>query len=70
MSEKAFFPKFRTTGDRKNPKVFLLCSMCGRDIKEIKPNESVQIDRLHFCEEHEPKAGTVIPNDSTGGGNA
>lgn len=44
-------PKFRTEGkDRKTAKVFLQCSNCDADIREIKPNEEIQVTRGYYCE--------------------
>lgn len=45
-------PKLRVEGtSRKNARVFLQCSECDCDIREIKPHESVSVTRAYLCKD-------------------
>ena len=54
-------PRFRVTGKgTKNPKVIIQCSKCEVDIRELKPTQSVRVDRAHFCKDCDP--GVIVMN--------
>lgn len=53
-------PRFRTYGPKGREKVVLQCSACQVDIRELKPQESIQVDRGHYCKKCD--TGTVIFN--------
>ena len=54
-------PKFRFTKTLPH-KVFLQCSSCDKDIKEIKPKESIIVTRAYYCDECDP--GVIVLNPS------
>jgi hypothetical protein len=58
MTTKAVFPKFRVDKSGAAPRVFLQCSECSEDLRELKPHESVQVTRAYYCTKCEP--GNVI----------
>lgn len=59
-------PRFRTEGrGLPGAKVFLQCSFCGVDIRELGRDESIRVDRGYYCEKHDP--GFEVPNDPVGG---
>jgi hypothetical protein len=66
MSDKLHLhPKFRTEGKtRATVRVFLQCSLCDADIREIKPNESVDVTVAYLCTKCDPKQRITIPNTS------
>lgn len=53
-------PKFRTEGPKKKPKVILVCSACDKDIRQIKMDESIRVDRAYYCEDCDP--GVIVLN--------
>lgn len=56
-------PRFRTIGPRHAARLFLQCSSCEVDIREIKPTEVIDVTRGYYC----PKCdtGTIIENPAT-----
>ncbi len=55
-------PKFRTEGKPPKVKVFLQCSMCDKDIREVKPNDIVDISHAHLCTTCDPEQRIRIPS--------
>ena len=65
-------PNFRVT-ETKPHRVFLQCSKCLKDIKEIKPKETVDVTRAYWCDECEPNSAVIVlnppvPKSKDGGG--
>ena len=57
-------PKFRTEGKTmETAKVFLQCSNCDVDIRELKPTESINVTRAYYCDECD--SGAVVLNPPT-----
>ena len=46
-------PKFRVDKEAKPPKVFLQCSRCDKDIREVKMDESIDVRRAYYCKDHD-----------------
>lgn len=53
-------PRFRTEGPRHKARVFLQCSSCEADIRELQPKESINVTRAYYC--FRCDNGTVIQN--------
>ena len=53
-------PKFRVNKKVDPPQVFLLCSECGADIRELSEHEGVDLRRGHYCKECDP--GCIVLN--------
>lgn len=53
-------PNFRVEKECNPPKVFLLCSECKKDIREIMPRERVRVNRAYYCKECD--TGVVVVN--------
>ena len=66
MTEKlTLIPTFRTEGKtRETARVFLQCSLCEADIRELKRGESVDVSIAHLCDKCDPERRIVIPNTS------
>lgn len=58
-------PNFRVDKTSNGHRVFLLCSNCSKDVKEIKKDESVNVTRAYYCDECEPNPSVIILNPST-----
>jgi len=54
-------PRFRVTKTNP-PRVFLQCSNCHEDIKEIKPKEEVNVTRAYYCTDCEPNQSVITLN--------
>ncbi len=61
------FPKFRTEGTRDKPRVFLQCSNCEKDIREIGMTDQIAVDRAYYCNDCDPKV--VVLNTPSGRAN-
>jgi hypothetical protein len=46
-------PRFRVTKEKPH-RVFLQCTACDKDIKEIKQHESINITRAYYCADCDP----------------
>ena len=55
-------PSFRVDKDANPPRVFVQCSECGVDIREMSPGESIKVTRAYYCDECDP--GVVVLNPS------
>ena len=56
---KHHLPKFRV--EKTNPpRVFIQCSSCGIDLREMKPSEKIKVTRAYYCNNCEP--GVVVLN--------
>ena len=53
-------PRFRTIGPRNKARLFLQCSSCEVDIREIKPAETIDVTRGYYCKDCD--TGTIIEN--------
>lgn len=62
MTDRKKTPNFRITKELPH-RLFLQCSDCLRDIKEIKPKESIHVTRAYYCDECDP--GVIVLNPST-----
>lgn len=55
-------PKFRVTGkSRKDAKVFLQCSNCDKDIREIKETDEIDVRRAYYCPDCDNGTITLNP---------
>jgi len=55
-------PRFRVEGKgTPNPKVILQCSKCDEDIREIKPDESIDVRRGYLCDKCDDGAVHINP---------
>ena len=60
MSDEQF-PNFRTEGtNAENARVFLCCSKCNKDIRELKKTDSIKVNRSYFCKDCDD--GTIRMN--------
>ena len=58
-------PTFRTQKTRAgNTRLFLQCSQCEADIKELKPTDEVDVRRAYFCKDCDD--GAVYLNPAKG----
>lgn len=54
-------PKFRIDKSGKQPRVFVQCSKCDVDLRELKPHESIAVTRAYFCDDCDPGAIVLNP---------
>jgi hypothetical protein len=60
-ARRATTPTFRTEGSgAQTARVFLQCSLCLVDVREITNNESVDVTVAHYCDRCDP--GEVVKN--------
>lgn len=60
-------PKFRTEGDKKNPKLILQCSECSKDIRELKDTDIIDVRKGYYCKDCDDGAvylNPVVEKDS------
>lgn len=53
-------PRFRLDKKVTPPRVFLQCSKCEVDIREIKPTENIKVTRAYYCDKCDP--GVIVLN--------
>ncbi len=53
-------PRFRVDKKAKPTRVFLQCTKCEKDIREIRMNESIRVTRAYFCEDCD--TGAIVLN--------
>lgn len=53
-------PRFRTEGPKHSARLFLQCSSCEVDIREIASHEVIDVTRGYYCTACD--TGTVIEN--------
>lgn len=61
MPEIKNTPNFRVDKFSKPPKVFLQCSECLKDIRQIKDTESILLTRAYHCADCDPGVITLNP---------
>lgn len=61
--DKQKTPRFRVTKTNP-PQVFLQCSGCYKDLKEIKPNGTVDVTRAYYCNDCETNQNVITLNPS------
>jgi hypothetical protein len=54
-------PKFRVDKSGEQPRVFVQCSECYVDLRELKPRESIDVRRAYYCAECDPGAVVLNP---------
>lgn len=63
MTEGQLHPKFRTEKDGRNVvHVYVQCAKCDKDIRELKPKESISVTIAHLCDECSQGGKIIIPN--------
>lgn len=55
------YPSFRVDKEADPPRVFLRCSECEKDIRELEPGEKVKVTRGYYCEDCDPGAIVLNP---------
>ncbi len=53
-------PKFGVDKSTNPPTIFLQCSDCGTNIRQLKPKEDVKVNRAYFCDSCDP--GVIVLN--------
>lgn len=53
-------PSFRVDKSGSEPRVFVRCSQCEKDIREMKPGERIDVRRAYYCDDCDP--GAVVLN--------
>ena len=56
-------PSFRVDKKSKPPRVFLRCSQCDVDIRELKMSEKISVTRAYHCKDCDQ--GVVVLNPPT-----
>ena len=56
-------PRFRVDKKAKPPRVFLQCTKCHKDIREMKPGERISVRRAYYHDECDP--GAIVLNMPT-----
>lgn len=55
-------PEFRTERKGRHVRLFLMCSLCKKDLRELKNKDKVDVSVLHFCDDCFPKNKPPILN--------
>jgi len=53
-------PKFRVDKESKPPRVFIQCSECGVDLREMQPGERIKVTQAYYCDRCDP--GVIVLN--------
>ncbi len=54
-------PKFRVDKETDPPRVFVQCSHCGTDIRELHAGERIKITQAYYCDECDPGVTVLNP---------
>lgn len=54
-------PKFRVEKVKGKPVVWILCSECGEDVRQLGLGEEVDVRRGYYCAEHEKNVIVLNP---------
>lgn len=55
-------PAFRV--NKEEQRVFVVCSKCGTDVRELLPEERISVERAHYCAACDP--GVLVMNPPSG----
>lgn len=54
-------PSFRVDKESNPPRVFIRCSQCDKDIREMLPGESIRVTQAYYCEDCDPGVTVLNP---------